>query len=81
MKAYSTIRKFRVLTTLFVDPDRAVYAQPAAYASAHPVDEVIGIYGLTVCAEDLADDLRATAGAKMAALGILENWPDACPST
>jgi hypothetical protein len=77
-KARKALRRFAVPTTLFLDRAGAVYAQPAAYANNHPVDEIIGIYGASICAEDLADDLRATATARLAAIGILENWPDAC---
>lgn len=72
-KACRAIQIYQTHTTLFVDPRNNVYAQPAAYASGHPVDEVIGIYGRTAQVHDLAEDFRATAAARLKAIGMLEN--------
>lgn len=72
-KACRAIQGFRTHATLFVDPANNVYAQPAAYANGHPVDEIIGIYGTSVQARDLAEDFRATAAARLKAIGMLES--------
>jgi len=72
-KACKAIKGFGAHTTVFIDPGNTVYAQPAAYANGHPVDEIVGIYGTSVQARDIADDFRATAAARLKAIGMLES--------
>lgn len=77
-EALKAIRKFAVPTTVFVDHGGTVLAQPTAYAADHPVDEIVGIYSTDIDAEDIADDLRACVAPRLAAIGILVHWQDAC---
>ena len=76
--ARKAIRNFGVPTTVFIDCHNAVIAQPTAYAGDHDVDEIVGIYGPDIEAEDIADDLRAGIAPRLAAIGILVHWQDAC---
>jgi hypothetical protein len=76
-EALKALKEFGVPTLVFTDVHGVVYAQPAANATEHPVDEIVGIYGGTINADDIADDIRASVGPRLAAIGILVNWQDA----
>ncbi len=76
--ARKAIRNFGVPTTVFIDRQGNVIAQPTAYAADHPVDEIVGIYGEYIDVEDIADDLRACVAPRLASIGILVHWQDAC---
>lgn len=77
-EAFAAVKNFRVPTTVFVDPDGTVYAQPTVYAADHTMDEIVGIYSPGIGIHDIADDLRASMAPRLAAIGILVHWPDAC---
>jgi hypothetical protein len=79
-EALKAIKVNSVPTTPFVDPLGAVFAPSTVYAADHSTDEIIGIYVSGISIHDIADDLRASAGPRLAAIGILVNWPDACVS-
>lgn len=78
MEAMKALKSYGVPTTVFVDPDGSVFAQPTAYAADHTMDEIVGIYGPGITVGDIADDLRASVAPRLAAIGILMHWPDAC---
>jgi hypothetical protein len=77
-EAFKAVKTYRVPTTVFVDPDGTVYAQPTVYAADHAMDEIVGIYAPGIGIDDIADDLRASVAPRLAAIGILEHWADAC---
>ena len=77
-EAAKAVAAFRVPTTVFIDPEGNVFAQPAAYAADHAMDEIVGIYSPGIGMDDIADDLRASVAPRLAAIGILVNWQDAC---
>lgn len=75
-QALKALKAFNVPTTLFIDPDGVVLAQPAACATDHVMDDIIGTYAPGISIDDIADDLRASAGPRLAAIGILMPWQD-----
>ncbi|HEU4663786.1 MAG TPA: hypothetical protein VFS55_07130 [Dokdonella sp.] len=77
-EAVEAVTTFRVPTTVFIDPEGTVFAQPTAYAADHVMDEIVGIYAPGIRLDDIADDLRASVAPRLAAIGILVNWQDAC---
>ncbi|RYD14291.1 MAG: hypothetical protein EOP90_13815 [Lysobacteraceae bacterium] len=76
-EASRALKAFGVPTTVFLDRNGDVYAQPAVYAHDHPVDEIVGIYSSGIDTSDIAEDLGITLGARLAAIGMLENWGEA----
>ena len=70
------LKAFNVPTIVFIDPDGVVLAQPAAYVTDHAIDDIIGTYAPGISIDDIADDLRASAGPRFAAIGILMPWQD-----
>lgn len=66
-----------VPTMVYVDDHGKVFALPSAYAPDQPIAEIIGTYAGNVPFEDVADDIRASVGPRLAAIGILANWQDA----
>lgn len=66
-----------VATMLFVDEHGTVFALPSAYAPSQPIAEIIGTYSGNVASDDVADDIRASVGPRLAAIGILANWQEA----
>ena len=80
-EAFKAVKEYRVPTTVFIDPDGNVYAQPTVYAADHAMDEIVGIYSPGIRVRDIADDLRASAAPRLAAIGILVHWPDARRAT
>ena len=75
-EAFKAVKAYRVPTTVFVDPDGTVYAQPTVYAADHAMDEIVGIYSPGIAIHDIADDVRASVAPRLAAIGILVPWPD-----
>jgi hypothetical protein len=77
-EALKALKAFNAPTIVFVDPDGGVFAQPAAYATDHPIADIVGTYAPGISMGDIADDLRISAGPRLAAMGILMPWQDTC---
>ena len=75
--ALKALKEFGVPILVFLDAHGAVYAQPAAHATDHAIDEIVGIYGGAIHVDDIADDIRASVGPRLASIGILVHWQDA----
>lgn len=76
-EALKALQVFDVPTTVFIDPDGVVLALPAAYATDQVIADTVGTYTPGIPIDDLADDLRMSAGPRLAEIGILMPWPDA----
>jgi hypothetical protein len=77
-EALKALKAFAVPTTVFLDEDGIVLALPAAYATDRAMDDIVGTYAPGISLDDIADDLRASAGPRLAAIGILMPWQDTC---
>lgn len=42
------------------------------------MEDIVGSYDPAVSEEALVDDLRATMASRLAAIGMLEEWSEAC---
>lgn len=56
---------------VFIDPAGGVLAQPAAYATEHPIAEIVGTYTPSVESRDLVDDLHLAVAPRLKAIGII----------
>ena len=79
-KACDALGRYGVPVAIFVDSGGDAYAYPAAYSTNRPLDEIVGIYTPGVGEAAIADDLRITAAARLAAIGILVGDPGAVSS-
>lgn len=76
-EALRVLKELDAPITVYVDEHGMVLALPALGAADRSVEEMIGTYFGRVRAEDIADDIRASAGPRLAAIGILVNGYDA----
>lgn len=70
-EAVGVVKELGVPTTVFIDSTGAVLAQPAAYATDHSIDDVVGIYTPSMDVDGLTEDLRDAVTPRLASMGIL----------
>jgi hypothetical protein len=57
-------------TLVFVDDRGKVYAHASPYGLSFPMDDVVGTYVPGALLDDVAADVRACVGPRLAAIGI-----------